>query len=97
MNLVFLLPITTVQPAKNALDMVSLLILKQFSDGIIFCTKISFSHVSQKHMISMVVAVSQVHEQKTLGENQLKYGSRVNQSSGVISKQVVACLKNETS
>ena len=48
-------------------------------------------------MTSMLVAVSQVHKQKTLGENQLKYGFRVNQSSAVISEQFVACLKNEKS
>ena len=77
--------------------MVFVLLLKKFSDGIILCTKTSFNQFSLKHMTSMLVAVSQVHKQKTLGENQLKYGFRVNQSSGVISEQLVACLKNEKS
>ena len=67
--------------------MVFPLILKKFLDGIIFCTKTSFSQVTQKHMISMVVAVSQFHKQKMFGENQLKYVFRVNISSGVVSKQ----------
>ena len=73
------------------------LLLKKFLDGIILCTKTSSNQVLHKHMTSMFVAVSQVHKQKTLGENQLKYGFRVNQASGVNSEQFVACLKTEKS
>ena len=77
--------------------MVFVLLLNKFPDGIILCTKTSFNQFSHNHMTSMLVAVSQVHKQKTLGENQLKYGFRVNQPSGVISEQFVACLKDEKS
>ena len=76
--------------------MVFVLLLKKFLNGTILCTKTSFNQVSHKHMTSMVAAVSQVHKQKTFGENQSRCGFMVNQSSGVISKQFVACLKNDT-